>query len=266
MADKQEGFTEAETKAMDGGWVPSEEWKGDPDLWVSAPKFNQIGQMMDRISSTTRQVQAQDKKMGELMKTMSLLGKHNQQLAAAKAKENIAALKVEKVQALEDNNNAAVVEIDEELAAARALEAEMEAAPEVDEPVVEPANSISAEMQAAYMDWTRRTPWYGRDEAMRLYADHIGNTTLDADPGMDPADVIQAVEAAVKKRFAPKAPAGAVDDSGRQTPNTNQKTKFNRSQLNEEQKQVFDWLHEAEGMTIDEYVAQLDEVGGREDN
>ncbi len=62
--------SEEEDKARQGGWVPKEEFKGDPDLWKSAKQFNDYGQLLDVTHQQKRKIQKLVETTEDLLRSM----------------------------------------------------------------------------------------------------------------------------------------------------------------------------------------------------
>ena len=56
-----------ESSARAGGWVPLEEWQGDPDDWTDAREFVKKGELFHKISSQSSEIKELRKAIGSLM-------------------------------------------------------------------------------------------------------------------------------------------------------------------------------------------------------
>jgi hypothetical protein len=232
-----------EQKAAAQGWVPKDQWEGDPDDWVSAREFVRAGELFAKIDEGNRRNKA-------LEGTVQELKKHYKQVRETEYKRALAALKAEKKNALDEGDSSRVVEIDEEIAstkqeAARAMHS-------IDQP-----QQMAPAASPVFMVWENRNPWYKEDRAMKVYADLVGDEL--AYNGMtNPVEILQEVERRVKKEFSHKftnpnrAKPGAVEGGGNKGGQSRQSF-----ELTAEESQVMKKLVKAGVLTEKEYIADI---------
>ena len=167
---------ETEEKAKAEGWVPENEWRGDPDKWVNADKFVERGENILPIVKKQRDT-AQDEllqlrgELNEVKKTSAEFKEFQDTVLSntkKKLQQEIESLKEDKKQAAKDSDLEAVVRIDEQ------IETREEA---VKEPVREPVQAgqeISPADQQLFTDWVGENSWYKDNPRMRRYADSYG--------------------------------------------------------------------------------------------
>lgn len=64
-----------ETAARAGGWVPKDEWKGDPEKWVNAPGFVlKAAEILPHVNQALRESKAE---MREVKKTLASFAEHH---------------------------------------------------------------------------------------------------------------------------------------------------------------------------------------------
>lgn len=186
--DEKPALTEIEQRANQQGWVPQDEWEGDPDQWRPAKEFLDRGELFKKIDEQNRTIK-------EFKKALEEFGKHHSKVQKVEYERAKADLLKSKKEALEEGDADAVIDIDEKLALVR------DAAKNI------PANSVNipdpAEQNVVFQSWVGRNSWYENNMAMRAYADRVGND-LGAKGGMSPTDLLAAVEKEVKKEFAHK--------------------------------------------------------------
>jgi hypothetical protein len=238
-------LTEIESRAAEQGWRPKDEWDGDPEAWRPAKEFLDRGELFKKIDQQNRELK-------EFKKTLEQFAQHHQRVAQAEYKRARDELLKEKKEALIEGDADAVIDIDEKLAAVR----EAQRAPAV--PQVDPTH------QVLFQGWVQRNGWYETNEAMRAYADKVGNR-LGA-TGMSPNEILAEVEAAVKKEFAAKF----------ENPNRNKPTaveagsnkasgKKDTFQLSEEERRVMRrFVSQIPGMTEEKYIADLKKIKERQ--
>lgn len=200
-------YSDTEQRAMSQGWVPKDEWDGDPDQWRPAKEFLDRGELFKKIDEQNRTIK-------EFKRVLDEFGKHHSQVRKVEYERALADLKAAKKEALVEGDADAVIDIDEKMQLVREKQKEAEASPAAKLP--EPSVS---ENNVVFRNWVDRNGWYENNKAMRAYADRIGNE-LGSQGGMSPTDILAAVEREVKKEFAHKfenpnrAKPGAVEGGG----------------------------------------------------
>lgn len=61
-------YSDAEVKAMDGGWVPKDQFNGPDDNWKSAKSFNEFGDQQAKIRNLSSQIKKHGSEMKDLNK------------------------------------------------------------------------------------------------------------------------------------------------------------------------------------------------------
>jgi len=212
--------SEAEAKATDMGWVPQDQWKGNPDAWRPAEEFVQRGEnilpiVKDRLSKAEN-----DLKM--LLASQKQFEKRITEEANAKAQASYEKrVKELDKRELEAFNNADT----EEYLAAKNERAQLQ--PPVLETVDEaPAQTTNPE----FVEWESKNAWYQDDAVLRRNADIIAEEVWAANPNMAAKELYAKVEARVKEEFShkftnPKREEAAAVDSGSGT-STKQSNRF----------------------------------------
>jgi regulator of replication initiation timing len=181
-------LTEIEQKALDMGWRPREEFDGSDDEFIDAKEFVRRKPLFDKIDHQGRQLKA-------TIKALEGLKNHYTTMREVEYERALKALKSERKQALTDGDGDRFEELDDQIKSVEQQAEQVRAAKET--PVVQ-EEVVHPEFQA----WTARNPWYQSTGYMRKFADDIG-TQLHA-RGMNPAEVLKEVEAAVRKEFPQK--------------------------------------------------------------
>lgn len=178
-------YTEIETKAMEDGWIPPDRFdKADTGKeFISAEKFLENGSFFKKINEQKKRIDEQDKALKQVME-------HNQKVAAqdhkrlqAEHKAEIERLKAEKVQALDEGDNAKVVEIDDQI---------------LNTPKPEPVQAETG----VFDSWVAENKWYNDDRFLRTEAIKVGEI-LNSD-GLYGAELFKAVENHIKEAFPDK--------------------------------------------------------------
>jgi hypothetical protein len=239
---KQPTLTEIEQRAQDQGWRPKDEWDGDPEAWRPAKEFLDRGELFKKIDDQNRTIK-------EIRKALDDLSKHHSKVAEAEYKRALESLKAQKKEALLEQDADKVVDIDERIQVVR--DAQKNAVP-VQVP------QAPAELNPIFVSWKDRNSWYEHNEAMRAYADRIGNSLT----GMSPSELLAEVERRVKKEFAHKFENAQRNKPSAVEGSTNKGTKREEKfQLTDEQRRVAQrFIKTIPGYTMEKYVEELKKV------
>lgn len=216
-----------ETQARSMGWVPLEEFPGDPDKWSEAEAFverhtKHNGVLKKSNDALLKQVT----ELQEQVRAVEAMNKSVFDLQVKKMKEEhdnqIAFLKAQKRQARQAGDLDTADEIDEQ------IDALQERGPETIEPPPAPkAQDPNAWRQNPTMAaWADQNPWFEKDRAMSAFAVVEGQRLKAENPNWSLDDILPEVSKAVRKEFAHKftsrrnpvegaaASGGAVSSSG----------------------------------------------------
>lgn len=256
-------FSPAEEKAMASGWRPEEEWTGDADDWIDAKTFNRNGEFMSRIQHQTKELTALRTESDKLKEGMKSLGEHNKKIAEQEYKNAVASLKKEKVTALEEDDHASVVEIDDKIDELKEAKREMDTTSS--EELHDAAKDVAA--NPAFIEWSETNSWYGNDVILRGAADAVGMEFIDANPGIPIEDLLDHVTKKMKEEFpskfgnAKKSKPTTVTESGG-TGRKPKKAKYTVKDLDDEQKQFAKMFVETGAFESEqEYVDSLAKSG-----
>ena len=192
-------YSPVELEAIDQGWIPKEEFDGDPSKFIDAGEFVRRGELFRKIETQSRELKA----------VRNALEAFKQHHSKVKEAEYTRALKV-----LQDQRKQAVVDGEHERAFA--LEEKIDEIKEEKERIVEDAQTPVVQEDGytqEFQTWVNRNAWYETNEVMRATADALGIRLHKQ--GFPPEEVLRKVEAEIKKEFAHKFKAPA---SGRPNP------------------------------------------------
>jgi hypothetical protein len=243
-------LTEIEQRAQADGWVPKDEWDGDPEEWRPAKEFIDRGELFKKIDSQNRTIK-------DIRRTLEEFGKHHSQVAQIEYQRALAALKAQKKEALSEGEFDKVINIDERIDAVK--DAQRVAA--YQQPVqiadVQESNPI-------FDNWVDRNSWYKTNTAMRAYADRLGNE-IGGRGNISPTDLLVRIEQEIKKEFAHKFnnpnrdKPGSVEGSSTR----GSTSKSDKYALTDEERRVGErWVRTIPGFTMEKYVTELKKVKG----
>jgi hypothetical protein len=230
-----------EDQARTQGWVPKEEWSGDPEKWRPAKEFAERGELFGKIDTMGRELK-------ETRKALQMLQSHHQQVKESEFKRAVDELKALQKQHLEAGNSDGYLETSELLTD---LKAEQK------------AREVTAEVQGNqphpdFVAWTRKEKWYGADIEMHDYADAVGLRYAQANPGLDPHEVLEHVSKQVRNRFKEKFinPNRAKPSPVEGTNNT-ESPKKGSFQLTDDEKRVMHTFVRTGVMSEKEYIDEV---------
>jgi len=270
----------AEDKARNSGWVPQEEWQGNPKDWVDAHHFNLRGELMGRIQNQTRQLKQYEKDHAELRLALKALGDHNKKLAEVQYGNIVEDLKARKKAALESDSHDEVMKLDDQIMEVKAEQTKLrEISQTTDNNLTKNSvqqESIRPEIVEKFKEWVDRNNWYHTDSIRRGAANAIGDELLYSNPDMDLDSLFREVDKRLKAEFphkygedsSPRRSGSAVDESSsgtraRGTSSTRPGKKYTERDLTSEERQVAKTLI-AQGAIKDmaEYIKQYEMVQG----
>lgn len=241
--------TDIETRAMEMGWRPKEEFSGNEDDFIEAKEFVRRQPLFDKIES-------QNKHLKSVTKALEALKVHYTRVEGAAVTKAINTMKAQRKQALTDGDGDSFELFDEEIKKAESQLTQIEQVkntPIVEEQVVNPE----------WDSWQNRNSWYKTEDHMKLYADKVGAKL--AAQGVQPGEVLKQVEQAVRKEFPNKfvnpnkADAPNVDSSrGERKPSP----KNDESFMTDQERKVMNDLVRSKVLTKEKYISDLKAVRG----
>jgi len=186
-----------DAKASEMGWVPKDQWRGDPKQWRPAEEFVKRGENIIPILNDRLQ---------KLESDLKIAAKVNKQELEAVKKESYERAKDEyeaKMADIAAAENKAFTEGDQETW--EAIKAKRDTIKPPQEPKLdEPEEQVSPEFEP----WLKKNPWYTNDSELHVYADTIGegiaNVNKTQGKSSTDAEFYQQVESAVKAAFPQK--------------------------------------------------------------
>lgn len=194
-----------ENKAREGGWVPLEEWNGNPEEWVSAEVFNARGPLFEKIKYSNDKVDRLEKQIATLVEI-------NKKTAENERKKALAELQGKKVQLMQEGDYEGVIKV----------EGEIEKTKEV--PKEEPKSELTPEQEQAkekLTKWATDNKWYAENTKMKYYADAAGQDYMDKHPKASIDEILDYTVKEVREQFPeqfgdqvpPKSPVGSGGNS-----------------------------------------------------
>jgi len=262
LAASEEEYTDEEQAAIAQGWNPDY----DGPNRRSAREFLDRGELLGKISERNKQLkQLQDK--------VDFLLKRDQAARKTGLEGHVKSLTDKKKEAIIDRDADAIIELDEQLAAARA-DLAAAAAEELDEAVedtTEETHTPPPQIEA----WVQQNTWYSEDNEMRQIADTIGGSMLESQKQMlasgklkkiDGAEILAHVEKRIKELYPRSkyfAKTARVEGAkGRRTSQGRRGSGHTVRDLDAQERQVLDnMLRLGSVKSEEEYIANLESIG-----
>jgi hypothetical protein len=237
-----------EQQAVQQGWVPKDEWKGDPDDWTPAKQFVKYGDLETELKR-------QKKETTHLNKVVSKMKDFYTSVKEDAKREVIDSLKRSKREAIADRDYEEVARIDGQIEDA---EQSLHRAFVKGDAEVQKVAQEAPAPHPEFEPWNEKNRWYkigGTDEASQ-FADTLALGYGAANPTKSYTEVLDHVTKVVKKTYpelfepATRTRPAAVDDGGGEHVASGPKVKV---KLTAEQKAVAD----AFDMSYEKYAEHL---------
>ena len=194
-----------EREARDMGWVPPEEWKGDPPRggFKTAAEFVQRGhEILPVVNSRLRKTEEEKRKLADEFESykrestdkLTRMERMTRVALERQKSQIISDFEARKEAAVEVGDKAAYREIDKEQRTAVAeFDEKIAEKPEEKTATVEPPREI--------MDWIAQNPWFEADEEMKHWATGYHGKLLKEKKGMALSENLAEVSKQARKRF-----------------------------------------------------------------
>lgn len=189
----QGGERNFEEEARSHGWVPKDEFKGDPTRWTDAESFvKKADEVMPLLRKKT---QAQDREIADLKKQIKRASEHFTKAEERAYERALSDLRKEQEAAVKAGDLAAHREVSKKIDDLRNEVAETK--PKVD--------ASPLEVKKALVDFRDANPWYdgetAADKRARDYADILAEEYADKANELPPAEFFGFIADKVKERY-----------------------------------------------------------------
>jgi hypothetical protein len=211
--------SKSEQEAKQFGWVPKEDFKGDPEQWRDADTFLQRGKEINGFLRKdlekleviqAKKDAAHAAELLEIRATMEEFKEFHNMTLDATYKRAVADLRKEKAEAIEQGDGARVVELDDEID--KIKEAQKPAQKE------KPKNDSPQANDKAYYEWLDDNQWYITNETLGKAAEKYGEIINAKTPDLKGKPFLDEVVKRVKEAFPdvfenPNRKLGSTSDS-----------------------------------------------------
>lgn len=263
--EKESGNTRtaAEDKAHKSGWRPKDDWKGDDDEWIDAREFNFRGELMGRISEQSSILSNFKNQIAERDKTIEDLVTHHKGVSEREYKKALKTLQDAKIEAIDEGDGSAVVEIDNEID-------ELKGKKQAAEKHVSPDKNIKDSTPPEVIDWLQKpqNKWYVNDSFLKSVADGIAKGLMQKNPNISPTNLLHQMDVKMREELPhrfdgnPSVNETEADDLTNSSSNGKAKSrKLGMRDLDEEQQAIVRRFIKTKVMTLDEYIDDLKAIG-----
>lgn len=208
-----------ESEALGMGWIPKEQFKGDPTKWTDAETYVERGKNLLPIvrkhnENLSRTVEGQAREIGEMKQSLAAANEameafrefHND-VSKREYDRAKAELLGDKKQARTDGDVDREVEIDAELATLNSKAPKELKAPEKKEPTRTP------EADPTYVAWqTENSDWLGKDKAKTAFATSAAAYVRAMEPTLQGRAFLDRVKEEVMAKFPEEGEGGEGED------------------------------------------------------
>jgi|SRR6267142_5965980 len=240
-------LTPVEQEAIEHGWVPKDEFQGDEHKWVEAGEFIRRGELFKKIEDQNRELK-------QVRQALNGFKEHYTKVEEASYQRALTALKQEFKTANREGDfdkadrlETQIESVEQEAAALRKNAA---------------SQPQQAEANPDFVAWVAKNDWYHSQVHMKAYADQVG--IKFANLGMSPREVLQKVDAEVRKEFPTKFTnpnrekgSAVADPTSRAS-----SRKSDTYELTDQERRVMNSLVASKVLTKEEYIADLKKSKG----
>ena len=207
------------SEATRKGWVPKDQYKGDPDKWVTAEKFVDRGNKFSK--NLQREVDGLKRQLADFEGTKAAFVKFSDERLAAKdaeLKDVISALRVQRSQATRDGDDELAIQLEDRI---DVLKDQRQQVKEIPKEIASPAKVNMDD--PVLNDWIDDdNEWFRDDEKLREYAVALGNEIVKNGDNMVDGKAVRGrkflnlirdrMEEEFPRRFKKAAAAGGRND------------------------------------------------------
>jgi hypothetical protein len=171
-------------KAKDMGWVPKEEFQGDPDTWVEAKEFVGRAPLYDAIHRANKQLKEMKEVVEASKKFNTIMAENAKKIALKELQDKLD-------QAAEAHDIKEVIAVQKQIDKQEAqFEEEKKSPPE--------------EAKKTFESWKESNQWYESDRKMRHVANGYGEDIKAENPGIEFNELLEKVAQKIKEDFPEK--------------------------------------------------------------
>lgn len=185
---------QVEQEALGMGWIPKEQFKGDPSRWRPADEFVKRGrELMPILKATNRKLEEKIYNLEKEVQTSRSTTEKLLKMAETVSKDQYERAKTEIIK----QQTEAITAGDGERW--RQLEEKKESLQKPEEIKPEPSQA-----NPEFETWHSQNDWYMKDEDLNMYANALGQRLTKTNPNMAYGEWLKKIEEGVKAAFPHK--------------------------------------------------------------
>lgn len=209
-----------EETASKKGWVPQDQWDGDPDQWVDAKEWLHRGELLNRIKDQTKQIHAlrksYDTEVRTLREKMLKMGEQwtKDRLSNINLDLNAAQKAYEDAIRNDDSDRAAALKDYMDKLGNEKKEFET-TSQELEEEKNNPANNLTSfqkELQEEMASFVKENPWYGKDTVLTHMFNVLGDQEAANGDYASAQELVELTYQKLKTEFPHKFEEDEEDD------------------------------------------------------
>lgn len=203
-----------EQKAQELGWVPQDQYKGDPERFIGAEEFVERGQhimpilrknnekLLTEVEKLKYTVEEQKRLSAESAEALEAFKRYHAEDSKRQYERAKQELKAMKKEALADQDYDKLVEIDESMVRLeREREKEVAPQPKKQDPSGWTPPKVNEE-HPDFKEWREKAaPWYGHDKERTDYTNAIASYIRMQHPAVVGKEFLALVQGEIDKRF-----------------------------------------------------------------
>ena len=181
----------SEVEASSFGWVPKEQFHGNPDDWKDADTFLRRGKEINGFlrNDLEKIKRAHAAEVAELRQTMTEFQKYHDETEARAYIRAFNDLKQAKIEAIEQGDGARVIDLEDQISSLQELQKE--------KPAPKPKDDIKFSPQD-FNEWKQNNTWYGKDLELSELTDDFAELVAKKNPELKGNEFLNAVTKKVK--------------------------------------------------------------------
>lgn len=235
LPSNDDAAIEAEARTL--GWVPREEFRGDPDHWIDAKTFVERGRQMlpilqannrkllEQLQATKAELAAVQASLKASQAAIDTLESSRKEDLKDRLDDTIADIKARIRAASEAGDHAAVAELTEKLVEAKQLATNSTLKKSDETPTVAPPPNLPPDI----VDWYNRNPQYARDARRAALANAIAIEFRQAGDTTTGVPFLEKVAAEVERTLGGYRPSGPSKVEGSSSSRRSANTPAERS-------------------------------------
>ena len=262
--DNNSATNTAESEARSYGWVPLDDFKGNPEQWRDASEYlearnNNVGALRKTVEQITRENRDLHAKMDNLGKTHRQMFQMQVKKLKEEHEQQLAFLKAQHRQAVQQGDVETADALSDQMADMK------QRGPDLPEPEAQQNNPVPQDPDAwrrlpGVPEWLAQNQWVDTDPELREFADALATQYRAKGDKSEPVELLQKIGAKIRATFKDKFQVQRKQMVGESTPGgARAQAVKGYSSLNAEEKRHCDQFVRDKLGTAEEYIRLLGE-------